>query len=132
MKKLKFAALAAALSAMVIAPAAMAQGAPPIPNTGGMPAACPAMDDVVDALKLAERSEVILRLRKDAEATQNQQCKQYINIIEGGLSAALLAVTSQSQTKVCQAYSQPEVKSALAATFLVGVMFKSAPCSAFK
>ena len=132
MKKLKSAALSAALSAMVMAPAAMAQGAPPIPNTGGMPAACPAMDDVVDALKLAERSEVILRLRKDAEATQNRQCKQYINIIEGGLSAALLAVTSQNQTKLCQAYSQPEVKSALAATFLVGVMFKSAPCSAFK
>ena len=132
MKKLKFAAVSAGLSALVIAPAALAQGAPLIPNTGGMPTACPAMDDVVDALKLAERSEVILRLRKDAEATQNQQCKQYISIIEGGLSAALIAVTSQNQTKLCQAYNQPDVKSALAATFLVGVMYKSAPCSAFK
>ncbi|MEM1088300.1 MAG: hypothetical protein AAGH90_11265 [Pseudomonadota bacterium] len=132
MKKLKIAALSAALSALAVSPAALAQGAPPIPNTGGMPAACPAMDDVVDALKLADRNEVILRLRKDAEATQDRQCKQYINIIEGGLSAALIAVTSQNQTKLCQAYNQPEVKSALAATFLVGVMYKSAPCSAFK
>ena len=90
------------------------------------------MDDVVDALKLADKNDVILRLRKDAEATKDRQCKQYINIIEGGLSASLIAVTSQNQTKLCQAYNQPEVKSALAATFLVGVMFKSAPCSAFK
>jgi hypothetical protein len=132
MKHLKFAAVSAALSALVIAPTSLAQGAPPIPNTGGMPAACPAMEDVVDALKLADRSEVIVRLRKHADDTQNRQCKQYISIIEGGLSAALIAVTSQNQTKLCQAYNQPEVKSALAATFLVGVMYKSAPCSAFK
>ena len=132
MNQLKSAALATALAALVVAPTSLAQGAPPIPNTGGMPATCPAMDDVVDALKLADKNDVILRLRKDAEATKDRQCKQYINIIEGGLSASLIAVTSQNQTKLCQAYNQPEVKSALAATFLVGVMFKSAPCSAFK
>lgn len=132
MKKLKSAALSTALAALVIAPASLAQGAQPIPNTGGMPAACPAMDDVVDVLKLAEQGEVILRLRKDADATQDRQCKQYIKIIEGGLSAALIALTSQNQTKLCQTYNQPEVKSALAATFLVGVMYKASPCSAFK
>lgn len=132
MNKMKPAMLSAALLALTALPTAMAQPAPPIPNTGGMPAACPAMVDAVNILKFADENEVVLRLRKDAEATSNRQCASYTKIIEGGLVEVLLAVSAQSQPQLCRAYSQPEVKSALAATFLVGMMYTSAPCSAFK
>jgi len=124
--------ISAGVLAISLSPAAIAKQSPPIPNTGGMPAACPSLDDVVNTLKFADANKVIVRLREDAKATQNRQCLSYINVIEGGLATSLLAVTSQQQSKVCQAYNQPEVKSALAATFLVGMMYKTAPCSAFK
>lgn len=124
--------IAVAVIAFSLAPSAFAKQSPPIPNTGGMPAACPSMDDVVDTLKFADANKVILRLREDAKVTRNRQCEGYTKIIEGGLSSALLAVTSQQQSRVCQAYDQPDVKSAFAATLLVGMMYKSAPCSAFK
>ncbi|MEL6859903.1 MAG: hypothetical protein AAFO74_16060 [Pseudomonadota bacterium] len=132
MKKMKPAMLLGALLALAAAPSALAQPAPPIPNTGGMPAACPAVEDAVNLLKFADANDVVLRLRKDAKATSDRQCANYTKIIEGGLVEVLLAVSVQSQPDLCTAYSQPEVKSAMAATFLVGMMYKSAPCSAFK
>lgn len=111
---------------------ANAQQNPLIPNTGGMPAACPSLDDMTRTLKLADEHEVIVRLREDAKVTNDQKCEGYIKIIEDGLQKSLLAVVSQQSSNVCRAHTQPEVKSALAATILVSFPYKSAPCSAFR
>ncbi len=113
-------------------PTALAQQNPLIPNTGGMPAACPSMDDMTRTLKLADDSEVIVRLREDAKVTQDQKGEGYVKIIEDGLQKSLLAVVSQQTSNICRAYALPEVKSALAATFLVSFPYNSAPCTAFK
>ena len=130
---MKSSLLAAATCAVLAAtPIASAKQTPLIPNTGGMPAACPSIDDMTDTLKLADKKEVIIRLREDARRTNNRQCEGYIKIIEDGLQQALLAVVSQQPSNVCSAYSKPEVKSALAATVLVGFLYNSAPCTAFR
>ena len=113
-------------------PTALAQQNPLIPNTGGMPAAGPSMDDMTRTLKLADDSEVIVRHREDAKVTQDQKCEGYVKIIEDGLQKSLLAVVSQQTSNICRAYALPEVKSALAATFLVSFPYNSAPCTAFK
>ncbi|MEO1660459.1 MAG: hypothetical protein AAFR51_05690 [Pseudomonadota bacterium] len=120
------------LALLAGAPMALAQQNPLIPNTGGMPAACPSMDDMTRTLKLADEFDVIVRLREDAKVTRDQKCEGYIKIIEDGLQKSLLAVVSQQTSNVCRAYAQPEVKSALAATFLVSFPYNSAPCTAFK
>lgn len=123
---------AATIAALAVTPIAAAQSMPLIPNTGGMPTACPTLDDMTGTLKLADQRNVIIGLREDAKRTNDRQCEGYIKIIEDGLQKSLLAVVSQQQSNVCSAYAQPEVKSALAATILVGFPFQSAPCSAFK
>lgn len=131
-KRMKTSILAAATCAILaVTPIASAKQRPLIPNTGGLPAACPTMDDMTATLKLADQKQVIVRLREDARRTNNRQCEGYIKIIEDGLQQALLAVVSQQPSKVCSAYSKPEVKSALGATILVGFPFNSAPCNAF-
>jgi|GEM_PF-4036641 len=123
---------AATCAAFAATPLVSAQPMPLIPNTGGMPAACPSLEDMTATLKLADEREVIIGLREDAKRTNNRQCEGYIKIIETGLQQSLLAVVSQQQSNVCSAYAQPEVKSALAATILVSFPYHSAPCSAFK
>jgi len=122
----------AAIALLANVPVAIAQKNPLIPNTGGMPTACPSIDDMSGTLQMADDYKVIPRLREDAKVTKDQKCEGYIKIIEGGLQQALLAVVSQQPSKVCRAYAQPEVSSALAATFLVSFPYRSAPCTAFK
>ena len=107
---------ATSFALLAVAQLAVAQQNPLIPNTGGMPAACPSLDDMTRTLKLADEYEVIVRLREDAKVTNDQKCEGYIKIIEDGLQKSLLAVVSQQSSNVCRAYAQPEVKSALAAT----------------
>lgn len=123
--------ISAIFAAMSLSCTAIAQKRSAPAGVAGMPTACPAMDDVVGMLKMADRESVILSLREHAKTTGDTTCEAKIKTVEGGLSTMLLAVTSQQQAKVCSAYAQSDVKSALSTVFLVSFLYKSKPCDAF-